>query len=412
MNTLEALLEKQKISAARTMNSIVADSSKQLPTRIQLIKAGKWVDSVKGNIEITLDDLNEFKENFDRGYGLPGNGEIGLPVDFKHEDWDKAGAWIKGLTVEGGTLYADPVEWTRSGQESIEGGDFKCISPSFYPACLGQWYDPEDPTITARNVLTGAGLTNIPFFKGLNPVMASTSSGDDKNSRNVIYIKADAKGDTMDLAVVRAKPVTEITDEERAYLVEHKEDLQADELIAFGIDQPADDATPPAPEPVVTVPPVENADDKEAAEIQASIKDGKMVLVEASAYKSLQGKVEAYAKIVEEKDTAEIKASVEKHVARGAIKADQIDEWSKRIKADRSLEAVLGNIPDNKLVADANELGTNDNGNVNASATLHQKALELVKASTSNLTYAQAIKEVAASNADLANERQKQVTNQ
>lgn len=407
MNTVE-VLEKQKISATRTMNAILADSSKQLPSRIQLIKAGRWINSVKGDIDITLADLAEFKTNFDNGVGLPGNGLVGLPVDFSHEDWKGAAFWIKAVEVEGDILWASEIEYTTKGREALESGEYKCISPSFYPACMGTWFDPENPEITARNVIVGAGLTNIPFFKGLTPIMASASSGEDK-SRNVIYINADAKGDTMDLAVVRAKPVTEITDEEKAFLVEHKADLQADELVAFGIDQP-EEIVEEEEEEIVVVPPVENVEDKEASEIQASIKNGSKVLVEASAYKSLQGKVDAYQKIIDQQDTEKIEASVKEHAARGAIKADQIADWTKKIKADRSLETLLSSLPDNKLVA--SEYGTSEAGDTNASNAINEKVLAKIQASSTPLTYADALKQVASENAELANDRQKQLKNQ
>lgn len=393
MNTLEAL-KTQKISATRTMNAIIADSSKQLPSRIQLIKAGVWIDSVKGSLDITVADLHEFKLNFDNGVGLPGGGTVGLPVDFSHEDWKGAAFWVKALEVEGDILWASQVEYTTKGKEALESGEYKCISPSFYPACLGQWYDPEDPTITARNVLVGAGLTNIPFFKGLTPIMASNSSGDDKN-RNVIYINADTKGDIMDLTVIRAKNVADVTTEEKTFLEENKANLTADELVAFNIDQtPAEPVVPAAP-----VAEEQTEEIKEAVEVQASIKKGENVLVNAAAYNKLEAQVEASAKIIAGYERKAVEASVDAHIARGAIKADQKKEWADKLEADRSLETLLTTLPSNQVLAD--EIGRSGGEAKTATQEISDKVAEVMKADAT-LDVARATSQVRASNKDLA----------
>lgn len=391
-NTLE-VLEKQKVSATRTMNAIQADASGQLPTRIQLIKAGKWIASVKGDLDITMEDLHEFKRNFDAGVGLPGNGEVGLPVDFSHEDWSIAALWIKAVEVVDDVLWASEIEYTSKGREALLGGEYKCISPSFYPACLGQWYDPEDPTITARNVLVGAGLTNIPFFKGLTPIMASQSS-EGGGRKNVIYVSASTEGDTMDLAQLRTMKKEDLNEEQIAFLNEHKADLQADELVALGLETPA--------EPAAQATPVEKTDEeKEAESIQASIKKGEKVLVEAAAYKNLEAQVKASAEKLAEYEKEKVEASVKAHVARGAIKQDQAEDWTKKIIADRSLETMLAALPDNPVLA--SELGSSEG----QAQTAREKITALVDAkiaADNSLDRARAISLVRNENKELAAE--------
>jgi 5-deoxy-D-glucuronate isomerase len=116
---------------------------------------------------------------------------------------------------------------------ALEDGEYKCISPSFWPACLGEWYDPEDSEQTARNVLVGAGLTNIPFFKDLTAIMASRSSDNDGKSKNVIYIKADKEQKTMTLDEVRVLDADKLNDEQKQILIAHKEELSAEERTKF-----------------------------------------------------------------------------------------------------------------------------------------------------------------------------------
>ena len=110
-----AVTEQQKHQLLFVKNRLTADSNKQLPTRVQIIKAGIWENSWKGDIEITVDDLIETRLNFIRGIGLPGGGSEGAPVDYSHEDWAKAAFWIKELEVDevAGILWASVIEWKR-----------------------------------------------------------------------------------------------------------------------------------------------------------------------------------------------------------------------------------------------------------------------------------------------------------
>lgn len=334
-------------------NKLTADASGKLPTRLELLKAGKWVNSWKGDLEITVPDLLEMKLNFAKGIGLPGGGSEGAPIDFSHEDWDKAAAWIKALEVDelAGILYASEIEWTSSGREAIEGGEFKFFSPSVYPACLGTWQDPEDPTHTAQNVLMGGGLTNIPFFKGLTGLKASQTS-QDGGRENVIYLANE--GEEMDLAALRTKKKEELSAEEVAFLTEHKTELTAEEQIATGLTE----ATPPAPSTVITNTETETPEvAPELAALTADLKSGKKVVVDAEEYNGLKASVQNHGAQLEDYRKKEIAGRVDAHVKRGAIKADQADRWNGLIMADATNEDLLKELPDNQLLA--SEIGQN-----------------------------------------------------
>lgn len=377
MNSLTA--NKTKIErVARTFRSITADSEGNLPTRIEILKVGMWDTPYHGMFMITPDDCAEMVENFDAGVAMPGGpvseGGVGLPIDFGHDSDELAAGWIKGLDFDGMTLYADPVEWTAAGKEALLGGNYKCFSPEFYPASRGGWEDPEAYGEYVPNVLVGGGLTNIPLFKGLKPIMASTKSGEtDKKIKNVIYISASEKENKMPtLEEVRAKSAEALTEEDKSFLVEHKNELTAEDRTKFGFEvqqvkaedpaDPADPAEDPAEDPAA------DPAAKEAEAVAASVKSGESVVIKASEFNSMKASIAKF-----EKQEAESK--VKAHVARGAIKADSLGKWADKLLADPEAEELLKSIPDNKLLAD--EMGA---ANANEEIDERERTVKLAKA--------------------------------
>lgn len=380
---------KTKNTAVRTVNKITADASGKMPQRLQLVPSGTWPGSYKGDLVITADDLNEMKQNFDKGVGLPDGGSEGAPVDYSHEDWSQAAFWIKAVDVIDNILWATDIEWTPTGEEAIKSKRFKFFSPSFYPGCLGSWRDPENPTNTAQNVLVGGGLTNIPFFKGLTGIKASTSAsaGSDEST---IYIKANAKGENMDFAAARAMKPAELTDEAKQVLADNKDKLTAAEIVAFGLeDKPAEPAKPTNASQV-------DAETEEARKLQASVKSGENVVVKASELADMRKRLEETEKVSGDYKKEKVEASVRKHVERGAIKADQADDWRDKILADASLEQTLAALPDNKLLA--SEIGKAEGEAKTALQEVNERVTAKIEASVANghaqLSRNQAIAEV------------------
>lgn len=346
MNTLE--VEKQKTERmVRTFRGLKADSNGSLPTRIEILQIGMWDTPYHGMFMIDQNDLNEMKANFDAGVAQSGDG-LGVPIDFSHDESGQAAGWIKGMVVEGNSLYADPVEWTGAGKEALLAGNFKCFSPTFYPSCLGGWPDPEDYDTFVPNVITGGALTNIPLFKGLQPIMASVDGGGKDKSR-VIYISASAEGKHMPtLEEVKVKDVASLTEEDKKVLADNQASLSTDEKVKFGLE--AAPAAPAANENKNEEG--KDVTDPETAQIAASIKSGESVVVKASVFNKLQ-------EDVKDMKRKEIAASVDAHIARGAIKADQKEAWTDRILADPTTVELLAAVPSNKLMAAA--IGSTDN---------------------------------------------------
>jgi hypothetical protein len=202
----------------------------------------------------------------------------------------------------------------------------------------------------------------------------------------------------MNLETIRAKNAADVTAEEKAFLEENKANLTADELLAHGITTKPEEQEE---EEVATNTDL-TPEQKEAAEIQASIKSGQMVLVEASkldGIKTLEAKVEASAKIIAGYEKERVEASVKAHAARGAIKTDQIGKWTDRILADASLADDLAELPSNQILA--NELGKEGGDDVSAVTQIQEKATALITANQ-GMSMADAISQVRASDKELA----------
>lgn len=403
--------------AIATLISVEADASNKLPERIHLLRTGVFETTKYGRLEITADDIREFVANYEAGIGRPGQDGSGyLPVNFGHDKGGKAAAWITKLTAEDrGNGIVDlygTVEWTGSGKEAVVNKDYGFISSEFTPRCMGGfWSAAEDATRKVRNVFTGAALTNIPMFNGNKGITASSESTDSKDEKQVIYINAsdeDKEHKMPTLDEVRVKDANSLEKEDKQVLANAlvESQLSADEkkkfAPAFGLEASAD-----APQAVEAsaVEGTEGLVAVEASEIKAlkdraTAAEAKVEAAEA-AKTDLEKRVEATEAEIKKSRRKEIEASVAEHVKRGAIVADQKDNWADRIEADASMEEMLKALPSNKVV-EASNLGQDDKGEgaVSASDKVDAKAKELMQADT-NLQYGDAVSQVLASDSAL-----------
>lgn len=379
MNSLTA--SKTKIDrVARTFHSITADTKGVLPSRIEILKVGMWDTPNHGMFMITAEDCAEMVRNFNAGVAMPGGsvsqGGVGLPIDFGHDSDELAAGWIKGLDFDGMTLYADPVEWTSAGTENLNGGNYKCFSPEFYPGSRGGWEDPEQFGVFVPNVIVGGGLTNIPLFKGLKPIMASAKSDDtEQRIKNVIYISAseDKEKRMPTLEEVTAKDPTTLTEEDKTFLTEQKDNLSDEQKTKFGFEVAAPVVEDQNKKEETT--PVQTEEQKEANEIAASVKSGDSLVIKASEFNAMKASIGEY-----EKEKAE--NIVKAHIGRGAVKADSLDKWTKMVLADRKgTEELLASIPTSPLLA--SEQGAS-NADEEVDERLRQVTLAKAKVAASN----------------------------
>lgn len=342
-----------------TKVSIKADASGNAPSEIELLRTGTWHTPWHGDFEITLADLHEFAANFAKGVGLV-EADKKAPINYAHESWDKAAAWVPKVRVdeEREALVAYDIEWTDAAITALKAGEWRYISPEFNPRGF-PWEDPEAEFEFVDNVLTGAALTNIPLFKKLKPIMASrvpskpkkadvTSGDGDKPNR---------EGDKMNLEDIRKKQVADLTDEEKTFLGEHKDELTDDERTAFGLVEAGtgEGQGEGSGEGAGT------SDDNQAGEdagsgVQASTELAKL-RAELAALKADAASMKADAEAGRQAK-AELEQKKAEDIIGGAIKAGQIksgdkEKWVKQLLASRgesrtALENLISTLPKNE----------------------------------------------------------------
>jgi hypothetical protein len=389
-----------------TASPIKLDANGELPTRIALFVTGNWPNSIKGNFSVDLEDLKEMKEHFDKGIGFPtADASTGLAIDFMHEFQAEAGAWIKGLELDAneqdqtGTLYASPVEWTDAGEAAVRGGRFKCISPmgSFGKknGKLSMWSDFSDLKTKLSNVLEGAGLTNIPFLRGMAPIRAAAVSDNQKDDVLFVNDEENNKEHRMNLDSLRIKAVEDLTGTEYKFLADNREQLSAEEQTKFSL-------------VVAEKVEGEQLSTEDRATLDA-IKAGSKKVVDANTEVIEKTRLDALESTVSEYKEEKAKTVLDKHVARGAIKQDATEYWTKQLLSvdgeDRkALETQLEALPSNEMLA--KEIGSGEDTNAGSTAReqLHSIANQKIAAAAKEgkeLLYSDALKLAARENADL-----------
>ena len=135
-----------------------------------------------------------------------------IPVYVGHDETTgrPARGWVTELINKGRHGLWGVVELTKTGAQLVKDRSYKYISP--------EWsFDFIDPRSGAarKNVLQAISLVNEPYF--LMPALTASKK------RNINIIKSN-----MNLEELSKKAVDELTVEEKAYLLEHKSEL--DEL--------------------------------------------------------------------------------------------------------------------------------------------------------------------------------------
>jgi hypothetical protein len=413
--------EKQTFSAT----AIKLDANGQLPTRFPLFVTGDWKNSVKGDFKVSLDHLKQMKSNFDNGVGFPTeDASTGLAIDFAHEYADKSAAWIKGLELQidpedstKGTLFANPVEWTDAGAKAVQSGEFKCVSPM---GSFGEkdgkpslWSNPTNLKEKIANVLEGAGLTNIPFLRGMAPIRADKLDEKDLQNANamiVLVYDQQKKESDMNLDALRVKEREALSVPELDFLTEKKAELSADEVKKFKLDSTTDEG--------------DNKQDQlsdEDKQTLAAIKAGDKKLVDKETPVVDKTQLDALQATANEYKEEKVKTILDSHIKRGAIKQDQSEKWGKQLlaaegDARKELEEMLSALPDNDLLAKEN--GSNAKGtgeDVAAGSTAREQFHALANAKVAaaakegkELLYTDALKQVVRENSDLSTQDAKE----
>ena len=156
-------LKESKMSEFRSSPNLIKFSEENLPDKIQILRAGSFFHDGR-EIEVSQKDLISMVQNFsERVRG------IDLMIDFSHNSEGEAAGWIKNLILsdDKGELWAE-VDWTKAGQDSLKNKAFRYISADFSFA-----YKDNESLKNHGATLFGAGLTNRPVVKSMEPIILS-----------------------------------------------------------------------------------------------------------------------------------------------------------------------------------------------------------------------------------------------
>lgn len=368
-----------------------ASALAEITDEIHVVPTGEWEHPVYGEMKITPANIAEFKKNFDD------KARLKLPITAGHDNGMSGGelpaiGWFREVYDRGVNGLWAFVEWTEDGKKLLADGAFKYFSPEFYE----EYRDPE--TGEKRNhVLVGGALTNRPYFKELEPVAAS---------ENAVFAFSEPAimnqfSDPMDLKTILAKKAEDLTADEKAFVREHKAELDADQQSAFA--SVLEDTNPePEPTPEPTTEPEPNPEPP----VAAAEPKGKVITMSEAEVNALKKAANDGAMAFAEVEKMKLEKAVEKMVFSEANKAGRILPRQKEAVAafmfslSEKQRDQFKNIVNNLPKADASifsELG--DGGAAATSAEgiaeeVKTAALAEVKASEGSLSYSDAVLKV------------------
>ncbi|WP_166792648.1 phage protease [Cryobacterium algoricola] len=312
--------------------------------------------------------------NAKAGVGLPED-DPRIVINYSHKGAEKAAGWISPSTLRAEivdgilSVVGDP-EWTPAGIQALKDKEFCYISPEFNPRAL-PWEDPEQEWHFVANVLTGAGLTNIPLFKKLKKVSASERPASNKPN--------EGEPMTFKLEEVRVLKADALNTEQKAFLVEHKNELTKEERKEFGI----------------------KADAKPVA---ASVTG--QVMITASELSQLKADAAQGVIAAQRLERNEASSFVSDQIKAGRVKSGEKESTIDMLMAAdegtrATMKTFIEKLPENKAI-NAEALG--DGGEAaaaTASDELNVEADKVVASSNGKTRYSEAVKQVLASNKEL-----------
>jgi hypothetical protein len=150
-----------------------------ISNEVQLLRLGKFFHEGQ-EVEITKDILKRMEKNFTEKVR-----KIDLMIDFAHQSDLEAAAWIQNiyLSEDGAELWAS-VDWTKEGEKSIREKKYRYLSADF------QFNYVDNETLAEYGpTLFGAGLTNRPVVKGMQPTIELSESNESKLGDNKMTLE-------------------------------------------------------------------------------------------------------------------------------------------------------------------------------------------------------------------------------
>jgi hypothetical protein len=363
-----------------------SEADKTLPEMIHVAPLGKWDHPVYGEFEVTRETVREFVQNFNNGIRKPK-----LPITAGHDSFEehKAIGWMIELQEGVNGLYAK-VEWTPDGQDLLLKGSFKYFSPEWFTT----YNDPADGK-EYGHVLIGGALTNKPFFRELENIVAF--------SEHFIYSKFN-EAPSMDLASIRAKEVADLTAEEKEFLVANAAELTDEEKAKFEIEVKEEETAEE------TVAETEVEEDATVAETEVAHVASTVVTMTAQQFNELAAQAEMGKKALQEVRTMTLAREVDQLVFSDTNKAGRFLPKDKSAvlsfmstledKQRKAFNELVARIPAQSLF---NELGTGDDHAVadDPATELNAKVASL-RSEDKALDYRTAVTRVFKENPELA----------
>lgn len=394
----------------------------ELPSEIQVLLPGHFETTKYPPFDILPSDIDQMVNNFNRE-GI----RVGVPIDTEH-DGGAANGWVTELINKGAEGLWAKIDWTKQGAQLLKDKVYRFFSPEFN---LNQ-LDPETSRELGPVFLAGT-LTNRPLFKSLNAIVGHETSND-----LLLYVKRDNvklsnhsithKVMANELQDVRSKEVTALSDEDKATLREHKDELTADEQTKFAaalaetsaetkVEDKKEETTDESKATTDTTESTDSTEqkteeqstDSTAESVQASEKS---VTISASELKVLKAQANAGYKASQDlkrMNTREevrtnlllVKGNEHNGKIHAAAESDLIELVMSFSEKQKGLFAkVMDRVP--KATQLFSELGSS-HAPVSSDALLsfNSKVDEAIKASEGKLSYVEAVKQVNRQNPEL-----------
>lgn len=181
-----------------------------IPTHIKIFPKGIFQTVKYGQMPMTDEVLDAMMNNFE-----PDVRPVSIDRDHHRLNDTRAAGWIEKLIKKDDGLYAD-VSWTPYGERLVSNREYRMLSPEF----TYSYVDSEDSSEKGATLLAVA-LTNRPVLKSIGTLTAS-----DLTSGEEIFILQD---NSMTIKEILAKPAADRTQEEAAFITEHKGEMTDDQ---------------------------------------------------------------------------------------------------------------------------------------------------------------------------------------
>lgn len=286
--------KKDAFSSRVRYFSEIAPAEGSKTSDVQILKTGRWNHPVYGDFSVTASDLDLFVQNFnDKVRGTD------LCVDVNH-DWEhKAVGWFRKVERRGEALFAT-IEWTDAGLDLINSKTYRYFSPELFFS-----YRDEETGRDYRCVLIGGGITNRPFFKGMEALKASESSAFSEGSGSLYFNNPDTMPKFSELAAELSKldkiDAAQLDQAKASFSELSEEDRKANAETLKAIEAKFSEEAQPTEEEKAAALKAE-ADKKAAEEAEAKAKADAEAAAKADADKAaaLQASETADAKIFKE----------------------------------------------------------------------------------------------------------------